>query len=43
MGAMQETLEEPVPPGLQLFHFRSELLLSTRARIGTMLPAAQKD
>jgi len=70
MGAMQETLEEPIQPALhpvrlldgedpqtpfaqdarqwvtvyeQLFHFRSELLTGTRARIGTMLPAAQKE
>jgi len=27
----------------QLFHLKSELLTRTRARIGTMLPAAQKE
>ena len=27
----------------QLFHLKSELLARTRARIGTMLPAAQKE
>ncbi|OLD72679.1 MAG: hypothetical protein AUF61_02855 [Chloroflexi bacterium 13_1_20CM_66_33] len=27
----------------QLFHFRSEVLTRTRARLGTMLPAAQHE
>src|SRR5438552_13586621 len=33
----------PRTPATQPFHLKSELLTRTRARIGTMLPAAQKE